>query len=85
MTQILDKNRLRAKKWRSFTKYPRQHEAIMLHITAHCINASFDRHFFETVVDFDARTFDKTKLLPDVKKSSFKFSWLPIREVIVND
>lgn len=80
--QLISKKDMIAREWITFDHYPQQGTCIMLHIRGYRVRENKYCHDFIDIPNFDAFHFDKRDYTPDIKSTTWDYSWLPVTSLI---
>lgn len=81
---LIPKQEMVNRKWRTFEHYPRQEADIILHIKGYRIRENKYCHDFIRILDFNGVTFNPTKYAPKIQSVVWSFSWLPTSQLIAS-
>lgn len=78
---LIYKEDMTHKKWRTFEHYPKQGEDIVLHVKGYRIRENKYCHDFVRIRNFDGATFQPSVYAQQIKSVVWKFSWLPVSQL----
>lgn len=73
------------KKWKTFEHYPKQGEDIVLHVKGYRVRENKYCHDFIRIHQFDAKTFQPYSYVQEIQSVVWKFLWLPVSQAIGHD
>lgn len=77
-----EKRELIKRNWRSFERYPKKDEHIVLHVMGHVVRGNKNLHDF-VPMRFNAKTFNSKDYITTNKAGiTWTFSWLPLKEAL---
>ncbi len=73
--QLIPKEEMIHRDWRTFEHYPKPGSDIILHIKGYRIRENKYVHDFIRIRPFDASTFDPKEYVPQNRSTIWKYSW----------
>lgn len=82
--ELITKQEMMGREWRTFERYPNQDADVVLHIKGYVVRKNKNIHDFIRIPKFNAWTFNPRVYASDNEGVTWSFSWLPTSLLIAS-